>query len=814
MNSRLFGALAPLTLLAPLAACDLSEEPDASTASETPSVGNTPFLPDGDGSAATSNRVSLSRAFFKPDPTDIELADPEQAFEVFQSVAASGASFEQLLESVVGVAGRTDLADNLIVASAGNFVEYAGEALVHLRGQGGRLPVVLAQDGYDPILAPAGVLQLLPELATLGESLPPVARELLLSLEMPALPPALAPDAHLDLFKDRVPELPEVPAINRRVTGVTEEEGWTLPHVPALRWSADGRIGLNSQIGGGSCPPEQAQCPGRPNDVPLFLFAPERLQESFVESGRGPTALVMDSVGLSPAKLTSHLSDEDWVMMARGVPLSERDKGLRGSIHMATICDPFKRAPGERHNPYACGTGGTDDCYDLTIVGSYKPTGNIDGNGNPTPRLEWEERVVGADITVRVRNPKTPQARIAEVKYGRTRVGRGRSALIFEPLTPADGRLLVGRRGWNPLLWRHGRTNQLQFGLYDTVYAVSPPDASPCDVSHWSDFKPISHAPFDPEVNTRYDFARQPFRDPAGYPIKDGTDIKGTYPWIDKEAKTFSLQVSPANLFPYARYAYDDGRKYQSRHPTRCVSEVGGCSGSDQRRDSDTTKDNMFMLVGAWTQGKMVLLDGLLNPLDYRLSGASHGQSWLHLYQARTGHDPSDTGEVRVGSTRNGEQDYPVWHDDGSLLGRYNPRNFSVMDSMENRLNFLPQMKPRLFQDVVWNTSAGHHTVELSFDDYLNPDGFIVSDMVALFEHRSGNWFRMRHYDGWRNLLGDFEGQVRLQNSATAHPDRWLIPTHGRVHGGRMEPVANGGVRGKPSVSEKLSPLPSRVAAS
>ena len=711
------------------------------------------------------------------------LTDPMQVYTILEGVMAGGANFNTLLDNVESVAA-SGVTDNLVVRTAANIVDYSAEALLHLQKEGGRLPVIVAQDGYDSIVAPQGLLQVVPEIGGLSGSMPPVLAEVLQSMEVPALPADWGPNMN---------GLPDVPAVNRPVTGVTEEDGWTLPHVPALRWTADGRVGLNSQVGGSACPDGPGTCPASPSDIPLFLFAPEKLDSPFVDSPNGPSALVLDQVSVPVDELTSNMSEADWVTMSRGLPLSERSNGLPGVFQMATICDPFDRDQGERHNPYSCGVGGRDDCYDVTIVGAYKPTGTIDGAGNATPRLEKESRLVGSDVTIRVENPKTRSARIAEVTYGQTRIAPNRTAIIFEPLTVADGRLLVGRRAWSPLLWMHGQTRQINFGLYDTVYAVAPETANACDVSEWGDFKPISHAPYDPEVNTRYDFAAQPFRDPAGNLIKDGTDIKGTYPWMDKEAKMFSIQVSPANLYPYARY--NTSRREQSRYPARCVG--GGCSGPMDRIDADETKDNTFMIVGAWTQGKMVLMDGMLNPIDYRIPGNTSRQSWLKLYNAGSGLDPSDSGEKRVGSIRNGERDFIVKGYSGETIGRYNPRNFSVLDSMENRLNYIDNMKPSRFQDVVWNMSTGHHTVEFAFDDYLHPDGFIVSNMVALFEHKSENWLRMRHYDGWRQVLGDFGGQVRIQNSATATLDRWNIPSYGRVYGGRMEPVANGGVRGK-----------------
>lgn len=633
---------------------------------------------------------------------------------------------------------------NVVLGTIQNFVEYYGESVEAIRAQGGDATVSWLQRAYDPGLGPINVL---PEFsADLGLAITP-----LYLLDVPNIPFEL----RLNIAR------PEVPAINRKVVGITEADGFTDPHIPPLRWSADGRLGVESQVGGSL---------DNPSPVSLYLLAPEKLDRPFVDSPAGPTALVMDKVEL---------------------PFSRLAQGRTGSIQHTNICDPYIRAEGERHNPYSCGNGGADDCYDVTLISAYVRLSNVPSGDNIPAKLDEWDRLMGTPLHIRVSNPKTADARIAEVTYGESRFSPKRTGVLFETLTPADGRLFVARRGFLPLVWPNTATGKTHAGSYDVVYAVSPPDADPCDVTYWSDLYPITHAPYDKRVNTRYPFAMQPFRDPSGAVIPDGVDIKGTYPWMDKEAKNFSIQVSGAKLFP--SFNYD--RNTQSRYPVRCVSATE-CS-VEHMADVDNSKDNMFMIVGAWTQGKTVLLDGKLNDVDFRLGGLDRNHSYLGLYKPGSGHDPNDSGEVRVGSTRGATIPYPVRNDAGELIGRYRPDNMSMLDSVENRLNFLPTMRHSRFQDVVWNMSSGHSTEEFSFDDYLHPDGFIVSDMVAHLQHQSGNWYRMQYYDGWHQLTRSFQGQVRIQNSATALPERWKIPAYGRVYNGRLEPVANGGNRGK-----------------
>ena len=633
----------------------------------------------------------------------------------------------------------------VVIGTLTNMMDYYSETLTDLRDKGMKGPVYWPQSEYESGLGPVNVI---PEfVADLGLQLGP-----LYLLDVPTLP-----------FEFRFyVNTPEVPAKNRKVVGITEDDGFTDPHIPPLRWSADGRLGVESQVGGSLASPAP---------VSLYLLAPEKLEKPFVDSPAGPNALVMEKVEL---------------------PFSELAGGRTGSIQHTNICDPYTPDEGARRNPYSCGDGGQDDCYDVVLISSYVRLSNTPPEGGEAPpKLDDWDRLMGTPLHIRVSNPKTPDARIAEVVYGEPEFTPNRTGILFETITPADGRLMIARRGFLPLLWENQAKDQIEIGSYDVVYGIAPPEADPCDVSYWGDLYPITHAPYDDRVNTRYPFAMQPFRDPTGAVIPDSVDIKGTYPWMDKEAKNFSIQVSGAKLFP--SYAYD--KNPQSRYPLRCVSEEE-CD-IQFMQDNDSSKDNMFMLIGAWTQGKMVLVDGMLNDVDFRLGGLDKNHSYLSLYKPGTGKDPGDNGEVRVGTTRGATIPYPVFNDSGELVGNYKPANMSMLDSVENRLNFLPNMQHSRFQDVVWNMSSGHSTVEFSFDDYINPDGFIVSNMVAHMEHKSNNWYRMLYFDGWHQLSRTFNAQVRVQNSATALPERWNIPSHGRVYNGRMEPVANGGIRGK-----------------
>ena len=332
----------------------------------------------------------------------------------------------------------------------------------------------------------------------------------------------------------------------------------------------------------------------------------------------------------------------------------------------------------------------------------------------------------------------------------------------------------------------------MRAGSYETVYAVAPDSAAPCDASQWGDLKPISHAPFDPLVKSRYPFAKYPFRDPMGHFIPDGDDIKGTYPWVDMDAKNISLMISDANLFR------DGAVVDNSRFPNRCVHN--GCTPADS---TDKSNISQFTLMGAWTKGKMSIFDNRLNYADFRINAANALN--LDLYQSGSAlaSTVNKSASVEVGAYREvgggTEKDVYIELKDeyGNNTGhKYLMKNTSLFDSIENRMNYNPHMKPAAPHDVVWLLSMCNKR-EFSFDDLLNNNAFILSDMVAAYSWVNNNRFRMTGYDGWNELLGRWIGQVKVQNAATTLPDRWNVPHSGDVVHGRIEPVGNGGVKGK-----------------
>jgi len=572
---------------------------------------------------------------------------------------------------------------------------------------------------------------------------------------------------------------PEIPLVNRVVTPVSKTEGFRKPLLPPMRLTKDGRIGVVPGSGG---------LDGDPQPLRIRLNRPEILNKHFLDSTPGVPTLDPQTWEVADYK--------KW-----GLPNSK-------VTHFASICEGQPKTPAER-NPYACGAGGQDDCYNLTLVGSavqdtFSTSAIYDLKGGYRtlymPQLESGDRVYSRAMTVRVSQPKTAKAHIASVDFSPDyKAAPIRQGVLYELNTPADGRLLVTRRQGLPLVWRHSATGQMRAGSYETVYAVAPDSASPCDASQWGDLRPISHAPFDPLMNNKYPFAKYPFRDPMGNYIPDGEDIKGTYPWVDMDAKNISLMISDANLFR-------DGFEFdKSRFANSCVHS--GCTPSDSK---DKSNISQFTLMGAWTKGKMAIFDNKLNYADFRINLANAVS--LDLYQSGSalGSTVNKSTRVEVGAYRDvsggtkNDVYIPLKNEYGNpVLGRdgtpqsYLMKNTSLFDSIENRMNYNPQMKPVSPHDVVWLLSSGATSDEFSFDDLLNNNAFIVSDMVAAYSWVNNNRFRMTGYDGWNEPLGSWRGQVKVQNSATTLPDRWNVPHSGDVVNGRIEPVGNGGIKGK-----------------
>jgi Concanavalin A-like lectin/glucanases superfamily len=465
--------------------------------------------------------------------------------------------------------------------------------------------------------------------------------------------------------------------------------------------------------------------------IRLYLVNPEKVQTNFHESPNGP-ALLASTAPFSISKSQIHRSNRD-VQNHIGVCERPNDRG-------------------EFTNPRACGN---EDCYDVVFMtASLEP-----GTGNR--RQLW-----GTSATIHVSNPKTPEARISNVEMGTPVGGNGRFTFseLFEPMFTADGNLMVGRIQNAQINWNNRRTGANITGNYDMVYFPAPRDyRRACDVNQWDEIKPLGHAPYDPEINQTYGFAAQPFRDSLGNVIADNTDLAGTYPWIDSKGNNIAFSSFAAPL--------------EGDFPLSCVP-----GRACENIPANTVPLMGKTIVGLWTHGKMVLMDNLVNNIDYsqpQMEDGGHRQ--LDMYRAGTRADGSGSGLVRVGNGRDNGDNSGAGIPAGSAI------NTTFTESSENKLNYWANMKPVTPRDVVWHFSNGAASDEFVFDDYLYNNAFIVSSMVQAVRN---DGTRVTQHNG----LGNNPAQV--QNAAAS--TRWTVPTHGNVVGGaRIERVALGGIHGK-----------------
>lgn len=543
-----------------------------------------------------------------------------------------------------------------------------------------------------------------------------------------------------------VAQLPENPALSRSValieSGVPQD-----PHIPPVRTSLDGRLGLNMK--------EQI----------LLLLSPERLSTHFNDSSDGAT-IVADPVGVP--LVVSQLHGSTWFDVADG--------------HSA-VCE-------DGPNPVPC--SGPDigkDCYTLTVITPVFER-NAGGPGIDHMYL-W-----GTEITVKVSDPKTDLAQIdPNVVYG-TPV-RGHQVIarnMFETMVSADGRLITGR---------FSNSNADLPGI-DIFYAVGDEADAPCDVTQWErdHFESITHAYWDPRMldansKPRYGFAAYQMRDPEGNLIGDGVDLHGSYPWMDRTGANLFFTTVHATLWYRPTGTSSTGMPYLTRFPVQCVPGVS-CLDTSQMTHSDVTEHDEASrlrgtsMVGSWTRGKIVMLDGILNNNDYGTKIEDEYQRMVQLYESGSG--PGGDGWVRVGMGRNngGLAEFPPGY----------VNNGTFIESTEQLFNALDQLRPRTPRDVVWFVNTGRVSDEVAFDDWVSPHGFVNSEMNMSMTWAGSLNGLMELYDGFAktaNWTGDgFDGtrEVRVQNSATGHTV-WKLPTAGHVVGNaRMEPVALGGIRG------------------
>jgi hypothetical protein len=560
------------------------------------------------------------------------------------------------------------------------------------------------------------------------------------------------------------PTPPESPALLRDVH-LVESGAFTRPAIPPLRTTLDGRLAIDLKK-------------WNPASVGLYLFAPEKLDARWSARPDGVSVL-------------AHTTP-------RTVPVAELYGGVYApadQMNHRTLCDAWPIATPQQ-NPYVCASDPTKDCYDVTVVSTYR---FVDADGRK------KQQLYGKPIRVEVANPKTATAYIQSVITDEAILGQGLHIgpafdvdSMLEPMITRDGRLLVMRLGDTRMDWTdpddstHVRPNE----LVDIVYSVYAETEVPCDVARWTALNPISHAPYDDlnHMRARYGLAEYPFRDAEGNFIEDGADLGGAYPWVDRDGDNLFFTLVSSTLF------YEDATgAVARRYADRCLDgsdpAAGTCTDPATPADLAAAENREqfrgFAFAGLWSHGKVVLLDNITNNIDYGLPRSDSGQRLLELYTSVLGAPV----QVRAGTGRdNGTGARPS----GAT------ENTAFIDSWENLFNHNPNAVPGTVRDVVWILNTGKASTEVAFDDYLDPDAFIVAEMAAAWRH-TPPWIGTNqgtYGDGFvqtGEAAGTgFGGEIRIENAATAVTTRWVIPSYGVVEGGaRIEPVALGGIVGK-----------------
>jgi hypothetical protein len=576
---------------------------------------------------------------------------------------------------------------------------------------------------------------------------------------------------------------PPLPAIMRDVS-LVEDGSYMYPYIPSFRTSADGRVAVSvrelDKVGNGA------------GWVSFYSFVPEALNQAgqppFRLSGGGTTPKIFPST-----TDVMQIADSSLGMM----------NGYSAQHH--TICDPTVQDvnnPPAAPNPSVCGS---DDCYTFYVI---SPT----TNGLGTFLI-----LNSALVKVEVTSPKLQGAHITSVTVLSTKNGPAipisndpSEANLLEPMITTDGHLLVGRLQGSAFTWASS-TNPRVTGRYNIVYSVGSltanPAPAPCDVNQWSSFYPIAHAYYDSNMttNSRYGLADYQIRDAENNPIAETADIEGTYPWIDRMGRNlFFTQISatlfnsdPNNTSTGVTARYTDSCAPGTTCTDPCTIISSTCSTTqplNSVEESDNTRG--LTVAGRWTHGKMVQLDGLMNNIDYGLHVPDPAQRVLNLY--KTGPQPQ-FGSGRFNAGDGNPPDYA--------------ENTTITDSFENIFNYVAALRPITLREVTWQINMGKGGDEIPFDDYVNPQAFIVSEMTA-----STSWTQYAYpssENSYHSLSlanpatyndgfnAGFNSPIHLQNAATSVSTQWSIPAYGLVQGSgtpvtaRVEPAALGGIKGK-----------------
>lgn len=346
----------------------------------------------------------------------------------------------------------------------------------------------------------------------------------------------------------------------------------------------------------------------------------------------------------------------------------------------------------------------------------------------------------------------------AEIPGGEANSQASFTTPFFEESTTSDGRLMVFNSG----------------GLYYSYNALGR-----CRADGWKQFEPVSRIPVDPQIYQNYDIGRSqrkdgapvPLRDTYGKEVEPGALLDGSYPWVDRAGKnilfTFTSAARDGIFAKSAEALPGGGNHFVTSHKNYL------------NPDKDPGKG--FAALGAWTHGKIVMLDTSGVPTDFGGVPSSNGRFKtfeLQLYQG-------PTTKVR-------------------------PRGLRIFNSLENRLNYFSALSPTLPFDVSWLFSGDtQRNGEIAFDDYVRTDAWLIAHMNAaqmevevggpndrkLAVPADGFWPDHPENSVREGASADFRFSFspHLQNAATGAGGGTGLPSHMLLLGGaRVEPVANG----------------------
>ncbi|CAN5381187.1 hypothetical protein BH11MYX1_BH11MYX1_17210 [soil metagenome] len=464
-------------------------------------------------------------------------------------------------------------------------------------------------------------------------------------------------------------------------------------------------------------------------------------------------------VALQPAELATNL----FSTTGPAWPPADGDPAQGGFL-----CSPVTT------NPSVCTDATGDDCYDLVLV--LRNQGQT-GQGMPFTTL------TGYPIRVHVSAPKTTSATVRSFEFTAASTTSPRMGFRSsgEMVPTADGRLVTLR------IHNGDDTSagaQISYHLSDHIetntvslaYAFSE---TPCDVTRWAaqsagafdSIRPWPAAPYDQRlVPHGYGIAARPLRDSNGVAMPETAILAGSYPWLDRAGNNL--------LFSTVDPAIASADASQTRFPIR--REQGPLK-------AIVSAPRGFAIVGGWTQGKTVMIDGRLNNEDFGFDPSDTHQ--LVLYRS-----PMGPLAVRTnGGSNNGVNPLELVNANG---------NNHEIESIENNASMHVGSVAVTPRDVVWSITRGLATDEVAFDDFMNPNLILFAEMTAAWEATGSpkdglldDGFAASGSGANAPFTHD-SSAIRIQNSAASA----LVPlaATGRIEGeARIEPVALGGIHGR-----------------